>query len=122
MPLQSKQSHPSQKPFLTKARAPLSRREFAGVVGLGLIGAPYFLFGQSRPAAPSGITLDYNGPPADLDEVVLFPFDDYAIPFRYQLQMGLVPGKGQADPHTHVLEQGPPGSVDANHVQFYGSI
>src|SRR3954447_13310898 len=116
--------YPLPNALPTKARTQLSRRQFATTVSLGLIAAPHLLLAQSRPTPPAagGIALDYNGPPSGLDEVVLFPFDDYAIPFRYQLQMGLVPSKSHADPHTRVLQKGGAGSVDAHNISFYGTI
>lgn len=50
----------------------------------------------------------------------LFSFDDRAIPFRDNLKVTLEqPRKYPGNP---VLRHGPPGSVDAQRAQFYGSV
>ena len=48
-----------------------------------------------------------GGPPGlDLDEIVLFPFDEYSMPLRYRLQVGIVAANNPYKPHQRVLEKG----------------
>jgi len=57
-------------------------------------------------------------PAVDLNEVVLFPFDDYSIPFTHSVHLQLVAGE-KNDP---VVGLGRPGDPDADVVMFYGTV
>jgi hypothetical protein len=100
----------------------ISRRAFwrrAGAAPLVASGA--FAAGPAR-AAGSGIVMDYGGPAPRVDEAVLFPFDDHAVPLRYRLRVGLVSADNPYKPHPRVLEKGGPGSPDSLNLSFYGSV
>ena len=47
-----------------------------------------------------------GGPNAQLEQVVLLPFDDLSIPFRYCLECGLVPATNPYKAHTRVMGRG----------------
>ena len=66
--------------------------------------------------------VENGGPPTDLNEAVLFPFDSRTIPLRYLLQPGLVPATNPYKPHPVVLEPGGPEAPDHLHVKFYGTV
>ena len=66
--------------------------------------------------------VENGGPPTDLDEAVLFPFDSRTIPLRYLLQPGLVPATNPYRPHPKVLEPGGPEAPDHVAVKFYGTV
>lgn len=54
------------------------------------------------------------------DEVVLFPFDNYSIPFRNGLQLNLVEGtKYHGNP---IIRPGEPGRPDSKYVAYYGTV
>ena len=57
---------------------------------------------------------------AQTDEIVLFSFDDYSIPFRLGLHLELV--SGSKYPGNPVLRNGPPGTPDSRLVIYYGSV
>ncbi len=63
-----------------------------------------------------------GGPNVQVEEAVLFPFDDQCMPFRYRLQVGLVPGTNPYSGHERVLETGPSGSADHLGIAFYGTV
>lgn len=52
-------------------------------------------------------------------EIVLFPFDSYAIPFRSGLELSLVGGHREENP---VLRPGKAGRPDSGGVAFYGTV
>jgi hypothetical protein len=62
------------------------------------------------------------------EEVVLFPFDTHAIPFRSGLQLDLVEAgrprslPGRPTVGSVVLPPGKPGDPDSNMVEFYGTV
>jgi len=61
----------------------------------------------------------YNGSPCvSLKEVVLFPFDDYSIPFQRGMQLKLV-GRQAGEV---VVAPGPPGAPDSQAIAFYGTV
>jgi len=64
----------------------------------------------------------YNGSPKQsLSEVVLFPFDDYSIPFQQGVRLRLVPySKGGGK--NIVLGRGGSGAPDSKNVCYYGSV
>ena len=76
------------------------------------------------------IHVDSGSPTFSTDEAVLFPFDDYSIPFRKDVLMTLVPGSRQPGdyrenasyepnhPGVPVVENGPPGTCDSMEIVF----
>ena len=64
-----------------------------------------------------------GGPPGlDLDEIVLFPFDEYSMPLRYRLQVGIVAANNPYKPHQRVLEKGGPQDPDGLGLHYYGTV
>ena len=57
-----------------------------------------------------------------LDKIVLFPFDDYAIPFQRGVQLNLRGYQGGGGRTRIVLEPGAAGSHDSEHVTYYGTV
>lgn len=54
------------------------------------------------------------------DQITIFAFDDYTIPFKDNLFLKMMqPTKYPGNP---VMQHGAPGSPDANRAQFYGTI
>jgi hypothetical protein len=101
-------------------------RRFSGngiakVLGATLFAAPMVL-GIGAVGGEARMTVDFGGPAAGLEEVVLFPFDDVTIPYRYRVQVGLVTATSPTQPHRRVLEKGKPGSPDGRNIKFYGSV
>ena len=66
--------------------------------------------------------VENGGPHVQVDEAVLFPFDDHSVPLRYGLQIGLVPATNPYNPHSIVLEKGEPGTPDHLNIKFYGTV
>ena len=66
--------------------------------------------------------VDNGGPNVQVDEAVLFPFDDRSIPFRYRLEVGLVAQTNPYKPHQIVLGKGGPEDPDGLNIQFYGTV
>ncbi len=76
------------------------------------------------------IHVDSGSPTFATEEAVLFPFDDYSIPFRKDVLMTLVPGSRQPGEHREnasyepnhpgkpVLEVGGPGTCDSVELVF----
>ena len=61
----------------------------------------------------------YNGGPnLSLEEVVLFPFDDFSLPFQRGVRLQLIPNKGD----QIVLPFGPPGAPDSQGMSYYGAV
>ena len=56
---------------------------------------------------------------ASLDSLVLFAFDDYAIPFQRGVELTLATGQGRG---RVVLAPGINGSPDSEHVAYYGTV
>ncbi len=56
------------------------------------------------------------------DQIVLFPFDDYSIPFQHGVHLQLVPYRAGVDRTQIVVHPGPPGAPDSARVIYYGSI
>ncbi len=66
--------------------------------------------------------IDNGSPRQSLNEIVLFPFDDYSIPFQNGVQLNLV---GYATPSGNtriVLGLGPEGAPDSVLVVYYGTV
>ena len=57
-----------------------------------------------------------------VDQLVLFAFDDYSLPFRSGVRLHLVPHKSPVDRTKIVVPPGPPGSPDSMRVIYYGSV
>jgi hypothetical protein len=57
-----------------------------------------------------------------VSEAVLFPFDDYTIPFTAGLRLHLVPGKRPGQNNPIVVPIGEPGDPDDHMVRFYGTV
>src|SRR4051812_30663862 len=53
-------------------------------------------------------------------ERVLFAFDDYSIPWQYNLKITLVPATKH--PENPVLRRGPEGAPDHGHAVLYGTV
>jgi hypothetical protein len=95
------------------------------VTGLLLVATMMSQLRAAEPEPPSG-TINFSVRVQD-KEVVLFPFDNYAIPFRNGLQMNLVAGqrysggsiRGNESP---VLALGKPGEADAAAAAYYGTV
>ena len=58
-----------------------------------------------------------GGPGLSLEEVVLFPFDDYSIPFQRGVQLDLSSKRGKI-----VVPLGPEGAVDGKSIIYYGAV
>lgn len=103
-----------------------SRREFWKTTGAGVGGVlvgSQMLLAEAVPNPETKITGHYGGPPTTANEVVLFPFDDYSVPLRYKLKIGLVSATNPYKLNTHeVLGKGKPGTPDGYHILFYGSV
>ena len=64
-----------------------------------------------------------NGAPIhSLKEIVLFPFDDYSMPFRNGVELQLVGKETPCGSTKVVLPVGEPGSPDDRAVVYYGSV
>ena len=100
----------------------LSRRDFGKMAAAGsLVGSQ--LMGKPLQKGEAKIVADYGGPTPPVDELVLFPFDDFSIPLRYRLRVGLVSATNPYMLNTRrVLEKGKPGTPDSYHILFYGSV
>ena len=64
----------------------------------------------------------FNGGPAQsLDEVVLFPFDDFSIPFQHGVRLSL---EGRIGGHgtKPVVPLGDSGAPDSAWIAFYGTV
>jgi hypothetical protein len=57
-----------------------------------------------------------------LDSIVLFPFDDYAIPFQKGIQLHLVGYKATSTKPKIVLPLGKDDEPDSGHVAYYGTV
>ena len=66
--------------------------------------------------------LKNNPQSAPSDHLVLFPFDDYSIPFQHGVRLHLVPYKSGVDRTRIVVPPGPPGAPDCARVIYYGTV
>ena len=57
-----------------------------------------------------------------LDEIVLFPFDDHAIPLQRGVQLHLKSHQASCGRTRIVLAPGPAGAPDSEHVAYYGAV
>ena len=58
----------------------------------------------------------------DTERVVLFPFDDHALPFRHGVRLHLVSHRTPVDRTRIVVPPGPPGAPDSKRVIYYGTV
>lgn len=63
-----------------------------------------------------------GGPLQNLSEIVLFPFDDYSIPFQNGVQLNLVGYSTPCGRTKKVLGLGPAGASDSVRVVYYGAV
>lgn len=56
------------------------------------------------------------------DELVLFPFDDYSLPFQNGLRLRLRPHRSPVDKTKIVVPLGAPGTPDSMRVIYYGTV
>ena len=99
-----------------------SRRDFWKVAGVGSLAGSQ-LMGKPLQEGAAKVVADYGGPAPAIEELVLFPFDDFSIPLRYRLRVGLVSATNPYMLNTRiVLEKGKPGTPDSYHIDFYGSV
>jgi hypothetical protein len=110
-----------------------SRRDFmraAGIVGLGgvpILGKPVPLLsnnGAGSPQSGSALPIEVESgcyPAVRTQEVTLFPFDDYSIPFTWGLRRQLIAGKKFGPANPVVVHRGEPGEPDNVSVRFYGT-
>ena len=66
--------------------------------------------------------LKNNPERAPSDHLVLFPFDDYSIPFQHGVRLHLVPYKSGVDRTRIVIPPSPPGAPDCARVIYYGTV
>jgi hypothetical protein len=66
--------------------------------------------------------LRHGGPPQSLPEVVLFPFDDHALPFQRGLQLQLNGHRTPCGQTRVVLPIGGPEAPDGRSVAYYGTV
>ncbi len=59
---------------------------------------------------------------ASSDQVVLFPFDDHAIPFQHGVRLHLVRYRAGVDRTRIVVPLGPSDAPDSARVIYYGSV
>ncbi|MEL7186794.1 MAG: hypothetical protein AAFN50_10255, partial [Pseudomonadota bacterium] len=64
--------------------------------------------------------INNGGPAASLDSIVLFPFDDYSIPFQHGVKLHLQ-GRRIGD-KAPVVPLGEPGAHDSQWIAFYGTV
>ena len=100
-----------------------SRRDFWKVAGVGSLVGSQMLLGKAIQKGEAKIIEDYGGPTPPLEEVVLFPFDDFSIALRYRLQVGLLSATNPYMLNTRkVLGQEKPGTPDSYRIYFYGTV
>ena len=66
--------------------------------------------------------IDNGSPKVSLNEVVLFPFDDFSIPFTDGLRLHLLQKNNAGFAREIVLKTGDPGSPDSRLVVYYGTV
>ena len=59
---------------------------------------------------------------SSLDEIILFPFDDYAFPQQRGVELHLNSHRATCGKTHIVLPVGPPGTPDSEHVAYYGTV
>lgn len=66
------------------------------------------------------IVVENSMTPQPVNEAVLFPFDDFSIPWSDGLELALV--SGQKHPDNPVVRMGKPGEPDSKSVAYYGTV
>ena len=56
------------------------------------------------------------------DSIVLFPFDDFSLPFQNGVHLNLIPYKTPVDRTRIVVHPGPPGAPDSMRAIYYGTV
>ena len=56
------------------------------------------------------------------DQIVLFSFDDFSLPFQNGLRLFLIPHKSPVSKTIIVVPKGPPGTPDCMAVAYYGTV
>jgi len=59
---------------------------------------------------------------SSLNEIVLFPFDDYALPLQRGVQLNLKSYQGGSDRTQIILAPGDKGTHDSEHIAYYGTV
>ena len=70
--------------------------------------------------AKGGVVALNGGLERSLEEVVLFPYDNYSIPLIYGLELGLIPGEKHKE--NPIIRMGKPGKPDSKAVAYYGTV
>ena len=100
----------------------------AGLAGLPSLAKPAPLSAYSGGGIPQSnnpLPIEVESgcyPAVRTQEVTLFPFDDYSIPFTWGLRRQLIAGKSFWHPSTVVVHRGKPGEPDNVGVRFYGTV
>ncbi len=87
----------------------------ARFLGLFLLTFPFAVAAQPGSPRPA---LRLND--AEVEEAVLFAFDDHAIPYHGNLQLAME--RAEKHPANPVMPIGRPGTIDEWQVRFYGTI
>ena len=66
--------------------------------------------------------IENGSPKVSLNEVVLFPFDDFSIPFTDGLRLHLLQNNNAGFDREIVLKTGGSGSPDSKLVVYYGTV
>lgn len=115
---------PSRRDFLWATGVPFFGRR--GGLSLAASGRSLATKGVAGPLESrdpfSGIVVQNGVPPARVKEAVLFPFDDYSIPFSWGLRLELLMGKKPGRANPIVLQRGEPGSPDSVRARYYGTV
>ena len=96
-----------------------------GLCGCALLVCVVFCL--TATAAGAEFTIDLAQPPSGTvttspGEAVLFPFDNYSIPFRKGLEMSLLRSEHTRAPYNPILTRGKPGAPDSFRIGYYGTV
>ena len=114
----------SRREFLRATSIPL----VTGLSGLPLAGAGRPLLAMNagaspeRGESPGSIVVENSSLPVQVQEAVLFSFDDQSIPFSSGLKLDLLMGKKPGHANPIVVRQGQPGEPDSERVRYYGTV
>jgi len=75
-----------------------------------------------RGESPGSIVVENSSLPVQVQEAVLFSFDDQSIPFSSGLKLDLLMGKKPGHANPIVVRQGQPGEPDSERVRYYGTV
>ena len=73
-----------------------------------------------RTSARGGVVALHGGLERSLEEVVLFPYDNYSIPLTYGLELDLI--RGGKHTQNPIPRMGKLGEPDAKAVAYYGTV